>query len=62
MDLLWQGMRQAVQLIAEADPELLRILTRHPGKPHAMWQLDQLRFAAEFDLADALHGERGTNG
>src|SRR2546428_13941941 len=27
MDLLWQGMRQAVQLIAEADPELLRILT-----------------------------------
>ena len=27
MDLLWQGLRQAVQLIAEADAELLRILT-----------------------------------
>jgi hypothetical protein len=40
---------------------LQRILTRHPGKPHAMWQLDQSRFAAEFDLADALHGEGRTD-
>jgi tetratricopeptide (TPR) repeat protein len=45
---------------AESRSLFASILRRHPGEPRAEWHLQQLRFAQDFDLADALHGEGRT--